>query len=147
LDTTAGVNGHDLLGMPTNNEPGTQLRIRCGVHLDRNRPRQLVLESLFANEFIGGINIGGLAVPLVLLASGVLRAWLIWDRVGFSSYWTITGFAALMPGTLFTMSLLAAFRRGESFLMGLGVFVLFSLASAGILGLILPIFVFNKNFG
>ena len=115
--------------------------------MDRNLPPQLVLESLFTNEFNWGINIGGLAVPLVLLASGVLGAWLICDRVGFSSYWTITGFAALMPGTLFTMSLLAAFRRGESFLMGLGVFVLFSLASAGILGLILPIFVFNKNFG
>ena len=115
--------------------------------MDRNLPPQLVLEFLFTNEFIWGINIGGLAVPLVLLASGVLGAWLICDRVGFSSYWTITGFAALMPGTLFTMSLLAAFRRGESFLMGLGVFVLFSLASAGILGLILPIFVFNKNFG
>ena len=115
--------------------------------MDRNLPPQLVLESLFTNEFNWRINIGGLAVPLVLLASGVLGAWLIWDRVGFSSYWTITGFAALMPGTLFTMSLLAAFRRGESFLMGLGVFVLFSLASAGILGLILPIFVFNKNFG
>ena len=147
MDTTAGVNGHDLLGMPTNNEPGTQLCIRCGVYMDRNLPPQLVLESLFTNEFNWRINIGGLAVPLVLLASGVLGAWLIWDRVGFSSYWTITGFAALMPGTLFTMSLLAAFRRGKSFLMGLGVFVLFSLASAGILGLILPIFVFNKNFG
>ena len=147
MDTTVGVNGHDLLGMPTNNEPGTQLCIRCGVHMDRNLPPQLVLESFFTNEFNWRINIGGLAVPLVLLASGVLGAWLICDRVGFSSYWTITGFAALMPGTLFTMSLLAAFRRGESFLMGLGVFVLFSLASAGILGLILPIFVFNKNFG
>ena len=115
MDTTAGVNGHDLLGMPTNNEPGTQLCIRCGVHMDRNLPPQLVLESLFTNEFNWRINIGGLSVPLVLLASGALGAWLICDRVGFSSYWTITGFAALMPGTLFTMSLLAAFRRGESF--------------------------------
>ena len=114
--------------------------------MNRNLPPQLVLESLFTNEFICGINVGGLAVPLVLLASGVLGAWLIWDRVGFSSYWTITGFAALVPGTLITMSLLAAFRRGQSFLMGLGVFALFSLAPAGILGLILPIFVFNKNF-
>ena len=128
------------------NEPGTQLCIRCGVHMDRNLPPQLVLESLFTNEFICGINVGGLAVPLVLLASGVLGAWLIWERVGFSSYWTITGFAALMPGTLFTMSLLPAFRRGQSFLMGLGVFALFGLAAAGMLGLVLAIFVFNKNF-
>lgn len=87
------------------NEPGTQLCIRCDVHRERNLPPQLVLESLFTNEFIWGINVGGLAVPLVLLASGVLGAWLIWDRVGFSSYWTITGFAALMP----------AFRRGQFF--------------------------------
>ena len=129
------------------NEPGTQLCIRCDVHMDRNLPPQLVLESLFTNEFIWGINVGGLAVPLALLASGVLGAWLIWDRVGFSSYWTITGFAALMPGTLFTMSLLPAFRRGQSFLMGLGVFALFGLAAAGLLGLVLAIFVFNKNFG
>ena len=129
------------------NEPGTQLCIRCDVHRERNLPPQLVLESLFTNEFIWGINVGGLAVPLALLASGVLGAWLIWDRVGFSSYWTITGFAALMPGTLFTMSLLPAFRRGQSFLMGLGVFALFGLAAAGILGLVLAIFVFNKNFG
>ena len=129
------------------NEPGTQLCIRCGVHMDRNLPPQLVLESLFTNEFIWGINVGGLAVPLVLLASGVLGAWLSWDRVGFSSYWAITGFAALMPGTLFIMSLLPAFRRGQSFLMGLGVFALFGLAAAGLLGLVLAIFVFNKNFG
>ena len=129
------------------NEPGTQLCIRCDVHMERNLPPQLVLESFFTNEFIWGINVGGLAVPLVLLASGVLGAWLIWDRVGFSSYWTITGFAALMPGTLFTMSLLPAFRRGQSFLMGLGVFALFGLAAAGLLGLVLAIFVFNKNFG
>ena len=128
------------------NEPGTQLCIRCGLHMDRNLPPRLVLESLFTNEFIWGINVGGLAVPLVLLASGVLGAWLIWDGVGFSSYWTITGFAVLMPGTLFTMSLLPAFRRGESFLMGLGVFALFGLAAAGMLGLVLAIFVFNKNF-
>ena len=33
------------------------------------------------------------------------------------------------------------------FLMGLGVFALFGLAAAGILGLVLAIFVFNKNFG
>ena len=33
------------------------------------------------------------------------------------------------------------------FLMGLGVFALFALAAAGILGLVLAIFVFNKNFG
>ena len=83
--------------------------------MNRNLPPQLVLESLFTNEFICGINVGGLAVPLVLLASGVLGAWLIWDGVGFSSYWTITGFAALMPGTLFTMSLRPAFGRGQSF--------------------------------
>ena len=114
--------------------------------MNRNLPPQLVLESLFTNEFICGINVGGLAVPLVLLASGVLGAWLIWDRVGFSSYWTITGFAALMPGTLFTMSLLPTFRRGQSFLMGLEVFALFGLAAAGLLGLVLAIFVFNKNF-
>ncbi|MEE3168309.1 MAG: hypothetical protein VX654_12435, partial [Chloroflexota bacterium] len=43
---------HDLLGMPTNNEPGTQLCIRCGVHMDRDLPPQLVLESLFTHEFI-----------------------------------------------------------------------------------------------
>ena len=53
--------------------------------MDRNLPPQLVLESLFTNEFICGINVGGLAVPLVLLAGGVLKAWLIWDGVG-SSY-------------------------------------------------------------
>ena len=129
------------------NEPGTQLCIRCGVHMDRNLPPQLVLESLFTNEFLWGINVGGLAVPLALLASGVLGAWLIWDRVGFSSYWTITGFAVPMPGTLFTMLLRPAFGRGQSFLMGLGVFALFGLAAAGILGLALAIFVFNKNFG
>ena len=87
MDTTAG---DDLLGMPTNNEPRTQLCIRCGVHMDRNLPPQLVLEFFFTNEFNWRINIGGLAMPLVLLAR---------------------------------------FRRGESFLMGLGVFV------------------FNKNFG
>ena len=68
------------------NELGTQLCTRCGVHMDRNLPSQLVLESLFTNEFIWGINVGGLAVPLVLLASCVFGAWLIWDRVGFSSY-------------------------------------------------------------
>ena len=85
MDTTAGVNGHDLLGMPTNNEPRTQLCIRCGVPMNRNLPPQLVLESLFTNEFMWGINVGGLAVPLVLLAGGVLKAWLIWDGVG-SSY-------------------------------------------------------------
>ena len=129
------------------NEPRTQLCIRCGVPMNRNLPPQLVLESLFTNEFICGINVGGLAVPLVLLASGVLGAWLIWDRVGFSSYWTITGFAVLMPGTLFTMSLRPAFGRDQSFLMGLEVFALFALAAAGILGLVLDIFVFNKNFG
>ncbi len=115
--------------------------------MNRNLPPQLVLESLFTNEFICGINVGGLAVPLVLLASGVLGAWLIWDRVGFSSYWTITGFAVLMPGTLFTMPLRPAFGRDQSFLMGLEVFALFALAAAGILGLVLDIFVFNKNFG
>ena len=146
MDTTAGVNGHDLLGMPTNNEPGTQLCIRCGVHMDRNLPPQLVLESLFTNEFIWGINVGGLAVPLVLLASGVLGAWLIWDRVGFSSYWTITGFAALMPA-YYLPCRCWPHSAEASLLTGLGVFVLFSLASAEILGLILPIFVFNKNFG
>ena len=129
------------------NESGTQLCIRCGVHMDRNLPPQLVLESLFTNEFIWGINVGGLALPLALLASGVLGAWLIWDRVGFSSYWTITGFAGLMPGTLFTLSLRPAFGSGQSFLMGLGVFALFCLAAAGMLGLVLAIFVFNMNFG
>ena len=146
MDTTAGVNGRDLLGMPTNNEPGTQLCIRCGVHMDRNLPPQLVLESLFTNEFIWGINIGGLAVPLVLLASGVLGAWLIWDRVGFSSYWTITGFAALMPAYYLPCRCWPHSAEASLF-NGIGSIRLIRSCIGRDTGVGPDCIVFNKNFG
>ncbi len=115
--------------------------------MDRNLPPSLVLESVFTREVVWGINVGGLAVPLVLLASGALGAWLVWKGVGVSSYWSIAGFAALAPGTLFTLSLLPAFRRGHSLLLGLGAITIFGLVAAGLVILFLAIFVFNKSFG
>lgn len=93
------------------NDAGTFLCSRCGVRLDRRMPPQLVLESFFTREIVWGITVGSLILPLMVLAGGFWGALVIWDFFGYSSYWSIVGFALLGPGTIFTLSLLPIFQR------------------------------------
>jgi len=129
------------------NDALTFLCSRCGVRMDRRVPPQLVLESLFTREIIWGITVGSLVLPLMLLAGGLWGAWIIWDIFGYSSYWSIVGFALLAPGTIFTFSLLPVFRRIQSILLGLGVFMMFGMMAVAIAGLFLAIYLSNRSYG
>jgi len=115
--------------------------------MDRRVPPQLVLESLFTREIFWGITVGSLVLPLMLLAGGLWGAWIIWDIFGYSSYWSIVGFAMLAPGTIFTLSLLPIFRRVQSFLLGIGVFMMFGMMAVAIAGLFLAIYLSNRSYG
>ena len=129
------------------NDALTFLCSRCGVRMDRRVPPQLVLESLFTREIFWGITVGSLVLPLMLLAGGLWGAWIIWDIFGYSSYWSIVGFALLAPGTIFTFSLLPVFRRIQSILLGLGVFMMFGMMAVAIAGLFLAIYLSNRSYG
>ena len=129
------------------NDALTHLCSRCGVRMDRRVPPQLVLESLFTRKIFCGITVGSLVLPLMLLAAGLWGAWIIWDIFGYSSYWSIAGFAMLAPGTIFTLSLLPIFRRVQSFLLGLGVFMMFGMMTVAIAGLFLAIYLSNRSYG
>ncbi len=129
------------------NDAGTFLCSRCGVRMDRRVPPQLVFESFFTREIIWGITVGSLILPLMLLAGGSWGAWVIWEVLGYSSYWGVVGFALLAPGTILTLSLLPVFRRVQSFLLGLGILMIFGLMAASIAGLFLALYVFNQSYG
>jgi len=129
------------------NEPAYQVCSRCGVRANRDVPPSLILGSLLTRDIIWGINLAGLAIPLALLAGGVWAAVFVWDRVGFSSYWTVAGFALLVPGIVFALSLLPAFRRVQSMLFGLGVFVMFGLLAGGAGGLFFALYLFSDSYG
>ena len=115
--------------------------------MDRRVPPQLVMELLFTREIVWGITLGGLVLPFMLLAGGFWGAWVIWDNFGYSSYWSIVGFALLAPGTIFTLSLLPIFQRFQSFLLGLGILMMFGLMAVAIAGLFLAIYLFNNSYG
>lgn len=129
------------------NEAMSQLCSRCGARMERRMPPQLVLESLFTREIFWGITVGSLILPMMVLVGGVWGALVIWDNVGFSSYWTIAGFAVLAPGTVFTLSLLPVFQRVQSLLLGVGIFMMFALMVAAVGGLFLALYLFNRSFG
>ena len=121
------------------NDAGTFLCSRCGVRLDRRMPPQLVLESFFTREIVWGITVGSLILPLMVLAGGFWGALVIWDFFGYSSYWSIVGFALLGPGTIF--------QRVQSFLLGLGILMMFGLMVVAIAGLGLALYLFNQSYG
>ena len=129
------------------NDAGTFLCSRCGVRLDRRMPPQLVLESFFTREIVWGITVGNLILPLMVLAGGVWGAFVIWDFFGYSNYWSIVGFALLGPGTIFTLSLLPIFQRVQSFLLGLGILMMFGLIVVAIAGLGLALYLFSQSHG
>ena len=129
------------------NDAGTFLCSRCGVRLDRRMPPQLVLEPFFTREIVWGITVGSLILPLMVLAGGFWGALVIWDFFGYSSYWSIVGFALLGPGTIFTLSLLPIFQRVQSFLLGLGILMMFGLMVVAIAGLGLALYLFNQSYG
>jgi hypothetical protein len=110
-------------------------------------PPQLVLESFFTREIVWGITVGSLILPLMVLAGGFWGALVIWDFFGYSSYWSIVGFALLGPGTIFTLSLLPIFQRVQSFLLGLGILIMFGLMMVAIAGLGLALYLFNQSYG
>jgi hypothetical protein len=110
--------------------------------MDRRMPPQLVLVSLFTREIVWGITVGSLVLPLMLLAVGFWGAWVIWDIFGYSSNWSILGFALLAPGTIFTLSLLPIFQRVQSLLLGLGTMMMFGLMVAAIAVLFLAGYLF-----
>jgi len=101
---------------------------------------------MFTRDIFWRVNLAGVVIPLGLLFGGTLAALAVWDRVGFSSYWTILGFAMLAPGTVFAMSLLPFFRRVQSMLFGFGVLMMFGLLAAGVGGLFLALFLFKATY-
>ena len=129
------------------NDAGTFLCSRCGVRLDRRMPPQLVLESFFTRGLVWGITVGSLILPLMVLGGGLWGALVIWDFFGYSSYWSIVGFALLGAGTIFTLSLLPIFQRVQSFLLGLGILMMFGLMVVAIAGLGLALYLFNQSYG
>ncbi len=128
------------------NEPAYRRCIKCGADAHRDVPPSLILGSLMTRDIVWGINLAGLAIPLALLAGGILAAIFVWGRVGFSSYWSITGFVLLAPGTIFALSLLPVFRRVQSALFGVGVFVMFGLLAGGAAGLFIALNLFHETF-
>lgn len=127
------------------NEVGYRRCSRCGAHVDRSVPPLLVIQNALTREFIWGITLGELVIPLVFLVAGIIAAWQIWAGVGFSSYWSYVGLAVLMPGTILTLSTLPAFRRVRSLLLGLGLFAFVSLMVAGIIGIFAAIYFFYSS--
>lgn len=128
-----------------NNVVGYKLCTRCGAHVNRSLPPLLVIESALTREVIWGISLGGLALPIVMLGVGLLAAWQIWAGVGFDNYWSLTGVAALTPGTLFTLSILPPFHRVRSAMLGLGMVALLALVAAGIAGIFVAIYFFYES--
>ena len=128
------------------NEMAYRVCTRCGARANRNLPPSLFLESMFTRDIFWRVNLAGVVIPLGLLFGGTLAALAVWDRVGFSSYWTILGFAMLAPGTVFAMSLLPFFRRVQSMLFGFGVLMMFGLLAAGVGGLFLALFLFKATY-
>ena len=90
---------------------------------------------------------GNLILPLMVLAGGFWGAFVIWDFFGYSNYWSIVGFALLGPGMIFTLSLLPIFQRVQSFLLGLGILMMFGLMVVAIAGLGLALYLFNQSYG
>ena len=124
------------------NEEGYQFCRRCGAHVNRSVPPLLVMQAALVREVIWGITLGGLIVPLVLLGIGLIAAWQIWAGVGFSSYWSLTGVAALVPGTIFTLSILPPFRRVRSLMLGVGIVTMLGLMTGGLVGILVAIYFF-----
>jgi len=91
--------------------------------------------------------VGNLILPLMVLAGGFWGAFVIWDFFGYSNYWSIVGFALLGPGTTFTLSLLPIFQRVQSFLLGLGILMMFGLIVVAIAGLGLALYLFSQSHG
>ncbi len=118
---------------------------RCGAHVNRSVPPLLVIQNAVMREVLWGISLGELAVPLIFLGAGSIAAWQIWEGVGFSSYWSLAGFAVLLPGTILTLSVLSAFRRVRSPLLELGFFAFVSLMVAGIVGIFVAIYFFYSS--
>ncbi|RUA24247.1 MAG: hypothetical protein DSY79_01110 [Chloroflexi bacterium] len=129
------------------NEACDQLCGRCGANLDRSVPPLLVLESLLTREFIWGINIAGVVLPLGLLGGGFLGAWVLWDSLGFSGFSAIAGLAMLAPGTIFALAMIPTVRKLQSALFGLGVFAMLGLIAAAIGGLFLALYLFTETYG
>jgi hypothetical protein len=65
--------------------------------------------------------------------------------LGFSSYWSVAGFALLAPGTVFTLSLSPVFQRVQSFLLGAGILIMFGLMLVAIAGLFRALYLFNQS--
>lgn len=125
------------------NETGYHHCSRCGAAADRRIPTLLVLGTFFTQEIIWGITLSGLVLPLMLLLSGFWGAWLIWNGVGFHTYWAILGFVFLIPGTFFTLSMLPFFRRFQSMLFGLGCIVTFAVMAGAVLGLFFAVYFYR----
>ena len=128
------------------NEPAYHVCSRCGANANRDVPPSLVLGWMLTRDIIWGINIAGLAIPLALLAGGILAAIFVWGRVGFSSSWSVAGYVLLAPGIIFALSLLPVFRRVQSELFGVGVFVMFGLLAGGAAGLFIALNLFHESF-
>ncbi len=126
------------------NEPGYHHCSRCGAAANRRIPTLLVLGTFFTREIIWGITLSGLALPLMLLLSGLWGAWLVWNGVGFDSYWALFGFVFLAPGTFFTLSMLPMFRGVQSALFKLGFIVTFGTMAAAVLGLFFAIYLYGN---
>lgn len=127
------------------NQPGYRLCSRCGAHVNRSEPPLLVIQAALAKEAIWGISLAGILLPLILLGIGMIAAWQIWEGVGIHSYWSITGLVAMLPGAIFTLSILPLFRRVRSGLVALAAVTMLGMVAAGIIGLFVGIYFFYDS--
>jgi len=128
------------------NEPAHHVCSRCDINANRDVPPSLVLQWMLTRDIIWGINIAGLAIPLALLATGILAAIFVCGRVGFSSSWSVAGYVLLSPGIIIALSLLPVFRRVQSELFGVGLFVMFGLLAGGAASLFIALNLFHESF-
>ena len=126
------------------NAAGYHECVRCGAAANRRIPTLLVLGTFFTREIVWGITLSGIALPLMLLFSGFWGAWLVWNGVGFTSYWGLFGFVFLVPGTFFTLSMLPMFRGTQSALFGVGLIVTFATMGVVVLGLFFFIYLYGN---
>ena len=87
----------------------------------------------------------GILLPLILLGIGKIAAWQIWEGVGIYSYWSITGLVAMLPGAIFTLSILPLFRRVRSGLVALAAVTMLGMVADGIIGLFVGIYFFYDS--
>ena len=87
----------------------------------------------------------GILLPLILLGIGMIAAWQIWEGVGIHSNWSITGLVAMLPGAIFTLSILLLFRRVRSGLVALAAVTMLGMVAAGIIGLFVGIYFFYDS--